>query len=240
MANTDYFPIAAAADTIASGSSLAPGTTQFLITSGNFGTHTDYYTVDYNNGSREIIEASTNGTTVSVINRGLDNTAQVTHGQGALIACVLTDSHLNRMIKLATQAAIPLVQTSQYTPFTGPLVLTGTQQNVPNTAQTITVTGTQSATVVATAVFDMVCGQQCTMVGVLLVDGTPAPGQAIYAQPTSTTTSYRSTISSNYSFKLTPGVHIIQLAATQPGGTNQCVVNDSHTKLTTTVYMSPF
>lgn len=90
----DYQILFQKADTIASGSALAPGTTQFLLTSGNFGTHTDYYVIDYDVPAlAEVIELSVNGTTATVISRGRDGTAQQTHGQGAKIGSMWTTSH---------------------------------------------------------------------------------------------------------------------------------------------------
>lgn len=232
----DYQILFQKSDTIANGSSLVPGTTTFLLTSGNFGTHTDYYVVDYDVPAlAEVVELTVNGTTATVISRGRDGTAQSSHSQNAKIGSMWTTSHQAKL-QSGVSNAVPAILTTEYTPLTGPLTLTGTVQAIPSILQTIVVGAGTTATVVALGVTDIDSQAGATTGVQLTVDGVGAlsSGSIIFVTYVSHT---RATVSSNWSLVLQPGTHTITMSAVLLGGTaGSVVVNDTHTKLTTMTY----
>ena len=228
----DYQVLFQKADTIASGSSLSPATVQFQLTSGNFGTHTDYYVVDYDiMALAEVVELSINGTTATVISRGRDDTAQQTHLQGAKIGSMWTRSHQSRGLNL-------LVPQIQRTVCTVQTVVANTLITIPGLAQTIVVT--QPSTVVLNGIFDIALdfspGQ--TVAVSLYLDGSTVANlaQAIFvAVPQGS----RGTIGQNWIVPISAGTHTFNIQAIDlSGGTVH--VNNAHSTLVSTTYPQSF
>ena len=236
----DYQILFQKADTIASGSNLNPGATQFLLTSGNFGTHTDYYVVDYDIPSlAEVVEVAVNGTTASVISRGRDGTSQQPHSQGAKIGSMWTLSHQLR-IQNAVNALVPVSQQAYATADLGQTIADNIPKPMPGCTLTVLtpVAGTFLISVNADFESYPATGQTIILGGDLIVDGTAARGVLIFqsSSPAAAQMTTRATVEKSWVIpalaSTTPHTFLFQ--ARRIVGAGSSLLHNDHTSLIVT------
>ena len=241
----DYQILFQKADTIASGSSLVPGGTQFQLTSGNFGTHADYYVIDYDVSSlAEVVELAINGTTATVISRGRDGTAQQTHGQGAKIGSMWTTSHQVQLVaSLANfKSALPTVQKTTLN--SGNVVINSSAIfPVSDFSQSVvcTVPTVLHVNLILDITIGGFTGNTNVVAASLTVDGSIQTSQVVFDGGAQTGTETRGTVSQQWIVPLIVGTHALSVNANKAFGNSAiCYINTGHSTMVITTYPNPF
>lgn len=236
----DYQILFQKADTIASGSSLQPGATQFQLTSGNFGTHTDYYVVDYDIPAlAEVVELAVNGTTASVISRGRDATSQQPHTQGAKIGSMWTLSHQLR-IQNAINALVPVSSQAYCSADVVIPAITSSPLNVPGCSINQTVSQAGTFFVTANADFEVFPGTNSNiiMTSSVILDGTSLRGQLVFqgSSPASQQETSRATLSKTWVIPavVSSTAHNFILQVVRLSGSGSSLIHQDHTSITVT------
>jgi len=237
----DYQILFQKADTIASGSTLNPGDTQFKLTSGNFGTHIDYYVVDYDIPAlAEVVELSVNGTTATVISRGRDKTSQQPHTQGAKVGSMWTTSHQIR-IQSALNALTPITLQSYAISDLVMPTPDATFRTVPGCTVSIPVpnTGTILVTAMADCEVFPTANKSVILVGQVLVDGTSLRGQLIFggSSPASQQLTTRATLSKSWTIPVSYSgqpTKSVTFQMERIGDTGSALVHQDHSSVIVT------